>query len=214
MRNPFNQIPYVCKIKGYYNSFACYTGHGVFVSPEHVLTAWHNLSPKAGKAVWISNRRFLQEPLLTAVGENVRVDENIDLALMRLSRPLSRHFARVAHNFDPPEEVTFASGGYRFLKTSKGRYLKPNYSRRPDENGVRLFSDFEYAAKPRKGMSGSPILNSKGEIVSIHHGRDAQTERIRHFLPPIGNSMGVTPEKLFEFFKPYRKHVESCCPDI
>ncbi len=215
LTNIFNQIPYTCRILTLNGDGSFFLGSGAFVSPEHVLTAHHVIRHALQGAgdghvtIVKSGIPFYQEVYL---GDNVAKDRNLDVALIRLERPLSSSFLKVARDFDKDEPVRMASPGYWFTKKSRGRYLKPDYDHYPDENGTRPFSEFEFARMGKNGMSGSPIINDRGEIVSLYTAEVATIKRIRRFLPPIGNDVGITPRKLINFYERYRSHVEGFAP--
>lgn len=215
----FNQIPYTCKLINYHDGLPISSGCGVFISPNHVLTSRHVVkkSFKNSSVLTVVNSGFnsIKTSKICSndnfeVGFCLSSDPDIDIALITSPIPLSKIYLKIASSFnDKDTKTTLISPNYRFNRSSKGHYLGPNLDYRPDKNGVRPYTEFKFSNQPREGMSGSPIVNSQGDIISLLCAEATVIREIRKFGRPIGNNVGPTPEKLFEFYEPHRSHVES-----
>ncbi|MEM9470074.1 MAG: serine protease [Pseudomonadota bacterium] len=144
-------------------------GNGVFISSQHVITASHVVSH--AHEMWVGHLN------LGTSWELVANDENLDVSIISLPSPLSNAFCSLAYGmpqkrkwvFDAvkrsPNTRTFLASRAREKPAVEDTHLPVMTSVSYVGNGFT--EDFFLSLPPFKGLSGSPILNEKGEIISL-----------------------------------------------
>lgn len=213
MQNPFNQIPYACRLSHHFKNHSTNYGSGVFVSPRHILTAAHVIAQQPHITVQKTGWPGLIGPSarLELPRSIIAKNDNIDVALLRLPFALSAEFLKVATHFEKDASLTLATWRFRGVKTTSGHYMKPCYDVWPDITGARPASVFKQDTPLRPGMSGSPYINEQGEIVSIAVAISRVTQE-KTFWGWRGDDIGATPDKFIAFFEPHRAEVEAAYP--
>jgi len=156
------------------------SGALVALSPSHglVVTNWHVVEDAAGEVIVKFPSGF--RSLATILG----TDRDWDLAALAIDRPPGIAPIPLARNAPRPGELLWIAGyGRGSYRTSAGRctqYVAP---------GRNLpFEMVELDTAARKGDSGGPILNQRGELAGVLFGagwgRTAGTYcgRVRWFL--------------------------------
>ncbi|MCL2005179.1 MAG: serine protease [Planctomycetaceae bacterium] len=139
----------------------------------------------------------------SSFGAVVKTDLVWDLALVAISKPpASIPTLPIARTPSKPGEplwiVGFGSGLYRIAKGQCVRYLAPPEN--PKNGTVPLYEIMEVSVHARKGDSGGPILNQRGELAGVLFGSDmvqntagSYSERVNRFLMETRSNMAGLP---------------------
>ena len=110
----------------------------------------------------------------SSFGVIVKTDPKWDLALIAISKPpQSIPTLLIASTPSKPGDplwiAGFGSGAYRCVEGRCVRYMAPE---RPTDGTAPLNEIMEVSVSARKGDSGGPILNQKGELAGVLFGSD------------------------------------------
>jgi len=196
-------LPYVVRIIAFEPSGQSFgTGSYVGTYGEYgvVLTNHHVVHESGG-----SRLVHVHFPSgFSSFGAVIKTDELWDLALLAISKPpLSIPTLSIASTPARPGDqlwiVGFGSGDYRIAPGRCVRYLAP------DENAPNEL--IEVSVSARKGDSGGPILNQRGELSGVLFGSDmvrntagSYSGRVNRFLVETQRGMArlpARPETLF-----------------
>ncbi|MGH1457037.1 MAG: S1 family peptidase [Alphaproteobacteria bacterium] len=163
-------------------------GNGVFITPSHVLTAWHVISGAQKSGLEFSNHKGDTASMIDG-GYKSRKTEH-DLCIVELdktigadvyTRPVNRHLlsnidiqknGRIgtvfAKNIHGNKEVVADVMGTHFLNAAHPSFSQGDLHDNPTGMDINSLSYFE-TQEPllHQGHSGSPILNDDGYIISI-----------------------------------------------
>ena len=177
-------LPYVVRIVAFDSSGQSFgTGSYVGTYGEYgiILTNWHVVWETEG----LIHVHFPSG--FSSFGALIRSDMDWDLALIAISKPpqsvptlpISQTVSKPG---DPLWIVGWGSGSYRIARGQCVRYLAPKTPNAPHEI-------MEVDVSARKGDSGGPILNQKGELAGVLFGSDmvrntagSYCERVNRFL--------------------------------
>lgn len=152
----------LCTIKGDLGNRYTAKGQGAFIAPGRVLTAWHVV--KGTRNVRVIDSLGRESKMLR--GPHHQRDVKNDLAVITLQDPdVGSDFLDINFNstrFKSPLKGTLAT---RFTGEATFHPVERN-GVFPAENGSRLSVYFAFV-KSQQGYSGSPILDEKGQIVSV-----------------------------------------------
>ena len=138
----------------------------------------------------------------SSYGAVVKTDRLWDLALIAISKPpASIPTLPIARTVSKPGDslwiVGYGSGTYRIAEGRCVRFLAPEY---PKDGTPPLYEIMEVSAIARKGDSGGPILNHRGELAGVLFGSDmiqntagSYSERVSRFLVETQGSMAALP---------------------
>lgn len=182
-------------------------GNGVFITPSHVLTAWHNLRGQKTSAFTFKNSKDEQARIKTS--RHNRFNAETDLALVELDQPIGEDLYRRPIN----QHLLGAKGtqpnmlaGYFIEQAQTSQVKQTSYFGFSKKSYIALRSE-----KPlSQGYSGSPIYDQNGDIVSILSYGLGTAEEIRqmksgyegHEMQSIQKSnriLGTSPESLASF---------------
>jgi len=150
----------------------------------------------------------------SSFGAVIKTDELWDLALIAISRPpLSIPTLQIARTPSKPGDtlwiVGFGSGEYRMADGRCVRYLAPE---NPADGSAPLYEIMEVSVRARKGDSGGPILNQRGELAGVLFGSDmvqntagSYSERVNRFLMETRTGMVRLPERPETYFASIEK---------
>lgn len=188
----------VCKTETVKNGKR-FGGHGVLLQPDILLTSWHIING----AEKIIVRNGLGEEARPVRGDfNVR-DKSLDLAIMELSKPLSR---KVAVHTSTDTHLHNMAGFLVTRFTGKATVHKIGIDR------SRTILDFQEVASGQRsyvadiqvgpGYSGSPIFDARGRLGSILAGNAEVMIGNKLVVPENGYScFGVSPFRLAAFIQ-------------
>ena len=137
-----------------------------------------------------------------------------DLALVAISKPPSSiptlPIARTPSKpGDPLWIAGFGSGAYQIAEGRCVRYLAPE---NPTDGSAPLHEIIEVSVSARKGDSGGPILNQRGELAGVLFGSDmvrntagTYSERVNRFLMETRTYMERLPERPETYFASIEK---------
>ena len=199
-RQPSQQIlPYVVRIIAFDSggqSFGTGSFIGTYGEYGIILTNWHVVSETDGLVHVHFPSGF------SSFGAKIKGDQKWDLALIAISKPpqsipplaISQTSAK---KDEPLWIVGFGSGSYRIAEGRCVRYLSL-----PPDGSDPLFEILEVSVSARKGDSGGPILNQKGELAGVLFGSDlvqntagSYSGRVNHFLMATQSEMERLPER-------------------
>ncbi|MDR0521289.1 MAG: serine protease [Planctomycetaceae bacterium] len=181
-------LPYVVRIIAFdANGQSFGTGAYVGISGEYgiVLTNWHVVCETKG----LTHIHFPSG--FSSFGAVVRSDPKWDLALIAVSKPPQTiPVLPVSQTPSKPGEplwiAGYGSGSYRIAEGRCVRYLTPE---NPKDGSTPLYEIVEVSVSARKGDSGGPILNQRGELAGVLFGSDMVSntagsfcERVNRFL--------------------------------
>ena len=195
-QQPSQQIlPYVVRIIAFDSSGQSFgTGSYIGTYGEYgiVLTNWHVVSETDGLVHVHFPSGF------SSFGARIKGDKKWDLALIAISKPPQSipilTIARTpAKRGEPLWIVGWGSGSYRIAGGECVRYLSP-----PPDGNDSLYEMIEVSVSARKGDSGGPILNQKGELAGVLFGSDmirhtagSYNGRVNHFLAEAQSEMAA-----------------------
>ena len=203
-QQPSQQVlPYVVRIIAFDSSGQSF-GTGSFVGTygEYgvVLTNWHVVCETEPNR--LAHVHFPSG--FSSFGAIVKTDPKWDLALIAISKPpqsipmlpISQIPSKPG---DPLWIAGFGSGTYRCVEGRCIRYMAPE---RPTDGTAPLNEILEVSVSARKGDSGGPILNQKGELAGVLFGSDmirntagSYSERVNHFLMDTQDDMAHLPSR-------------------
>jgi hypothetical protein len=195
-QQPSQQVlPYVVRIIAFDPSGQSFgTGSYVGTYGEYgiIVTNWHVVSETDG-LVHVHFPESVHFPRgFSSFGARIKRDDKWDLALIAISKPPSEiPTLPIAQTPSKPGDplwiVGFGSGwkAYRIAAGECVRYMAPEY---PTDGTAPLKEILEVSVSARKGDSGGPILNQKGELAGVLFGSDmvrntagSYSERVNHF---------------------------------
>jgi hypothetical protein len=134
----------------------------------------------------------------------VKSDSDWDLALVAISKPpVSIPTLSISQTAPKPGDplwiAGFGSGAYRIAEGRCVRYLALDI---PKDGTAPLNEIVEVSVSARKGDSGGPILNQKGELAGVLFGSDmirntagSYCERVNRFLMDTQDDMAQLPSR-------------------
>jgi len=143
---------------------------GFFVTDRFVVTAYHVVSGKLDLTKRLALGLGRNQELEVKVYANgcqahvVQIDEEADLALLEVCRPFEATPASFQSEIHKDEEVLLIARPQRQKVVGRGTFFG-SYNL----NGIEYWSLKMLA---RDGFSGSPVYNSRGEIIGIFSGYD------------------------------------------
>ena len=193
-------LPYVVRVIAFDSdgqSFGTGSYVGTYGEYGVILTNWHVISETEGLVHVHFPSGF------SSFGAVIKGDRIWDLALIAISKPpLSIPTLPVSQTASKPGDplwiAGFGSGSYRIVEGRCIRYLAPD-----PKDGSTLPSDImEVSVSARKGDSGGPILNQKGELAGVLFGSDmirntagSYCERVNRFLMETQGKMAGLPSR-------------------
>ena len=150
----------------------------------------------------------------SSFGAIIKTDIVWDLALIAISKPpASISTLPIAKTPSRPGEplwiVGFGSGLYRIAEGRCVRYLAPE---NPGDGSSPLYEIMEVSVSARKGDSGGPILNQRGELAGVLFGSDmirntagSYSERVQRFLRETQGEIKALPTKPESLFASIEK---------
>ena len=207
---PSQQIlPYVIRLIAFDNNGQSF-GTGSYVGTHGgygiILTNWHVImeTPEEARLVHVHFPSGF-----SSFGAIIKSDHKWDLALVAISKPpqsiptlaISQVVSKPG---DPLWIAGFGSGTYRIAEGRCVRYLAPG---KPDDGTAPLYEILEVSVSARKGDSGGPILNQKGELAGVLFGSDmirntagSFCERVSRFLMETQGRMADLPSRPEAYF--------------
>ena len=168
-----------------------------------VLTNWHVVFTEQTEG--LVHVHFLSGPSgFSSFGAIVKSDPLWDLALIAISKPppsvpkltISQTPSKPG---DPLWIAGFGSGSYRMAAGNCVRYIPLEI---PKDGTAPLYEIMEVSVSARKGDSGGPILNHKGELAGVLFGSDmvrntagSYCERVNRFLMDAQEEMAGLPSR-------------------
>lgn len=158
----------VCLVRNHQNGPQDFGGNGVLILPDLLLTSWHIV--KGGKDISVTNGEGKTAQLQRGSKLN-RKDEELDIAILELSRPLSANIVRL-------------DGAKSCLEKLKGTLMtRYNGQAAQYETGVDATRDGHCMQSPLQdrntflsrikscpGYSGSPLFDSEGRLCTVLSG--------------------------------------------
>ena len=208
-------LPYVVRIIAFDSSGQSFgTGSYVGTYGEYgiVLTNQHVVSETSDNRVAHVHNRLVHVHFpsgFSSFGAIVRTDDLWDLALLVISKPPpSIPTLPIAQTPSKPGDTLwiagFGSGLYRIAEGRCVRYLAPE---NPKDGSPPLYEIMEVSVSARKGDSGGPILNQKGELAGVLFGSDmirntagSHCDRVSRFLIEAQNGMARLPVRPETYF--------------
>ena len=207
---PSQQIlPHVVRIIAFDSngqSFGTGSYIGTYGEYGVILTNWHVVSETEG----LVHVHFFSGPLwFSSYGARIKGDDKWDLALIAIAKPpQSIPVLAIAQNpakqGDPLWIVGFGSGAYRIAKGECVRYLAPT-----PESPKEVM---EVSVSARKGDSGGPILNQRGELAGVLFGSDmirntagSYSGRVNYFLTGAQSELARLPDRPESYFATIEK---------
>jgi len=162
-----------------------------------ILTNWHVIAETKED----ENLVHVHFPFgFSSFGAIIKSDKTWDLALIVISKP-PQSLPTLPISQMPPKPgdplwiAGFGSGSYRIAGGRCVRYLAP-----PDKPGV--YEIVEVSVSARKGDSGGPILNQKGELAGVLFGSDmirntagSYSEQVNRFLMDTHSKIERLPSR-------------------
>jgi S1-C subfamily serine protease len=210
VQQPSQQIlPYVVRMIAFDSggqSFGTGSYIGTYGEYGIILTNWHVVSETNG----LVHVHFPSG--YSSFGARIGGDDKWDLALIAISRP-PQSIPILTISQTPAKKgdllwiVGFGSGSYRIARGECVRYLAP-----PKDGTDPLYEILEVSVSARKGDSGGPILNQRGELAGVLFGSDmiqntagSYSERVNHFLRDTQGKMTNLPERPESYFATIEK---------
>ena len=196
-------LPFVVRIIAFDpggQSFGTGSYIGTYGEYGVVLTNWHVVSETDGLVHVHFPSGF------SSFGARIKGDKKWDLALIAISRPPQSIPALTiaqtpARQGDPLWIAGFGSGSYRMVGGECVRYLALP-PENPNDGGALLYEIIEVDVSARKGDSGGPILNQRGELAGVLFGSDmvrntagSYSGRVNRFLMEAQGEMARLPER-------------------
>jgi len=204
LQQPNQQVlPYVVRIIAFDSSGQSFgTGSYVGTYSEYgvVLTNWHVVcETEPNRLVHVHFPSGF-----SSFGAVVKTDPKWDLALIAISKPpQSIPTLSIAQTPSKPDDplwiAGFGSGTYRCVEGRCRRYMAPE---RPTDGTAPLNEIIEVSVSARKGDSGGPILNQRGELAGVLFGSDmirntagSYSGRVSRFLRDTQGDMESLPSR-------------------
>jgi len=204
LQQPNQQVlPYVVRIIAFDSSGQSFgTGSYVGTYGDYgvVLTNWHVVCETGPNR--LVHVHFPSG--FSSFGAIVKTDPKWDLALIAISKPPQSIPAVIIAQTpskpgDPLWIAGFGSGTYRCVEGRCVRYMAPE---RPADGTAPLNEIIEVSVSARKGDSGGPILNQRGELAGVLFGSDmirntagSYSERVNRFLMDTQGEMASLPSR-------------------
>jgi len=207
-------LPYVARIIAFDSSgqsfgtgsyVGTYGEYGVVLTNQHVVCETEN-----------SNLVHVHFPSgFSTYGAVIKTDPKWDLALIAISKPPpSIPTLTIAQSPSKPGDplwiVGFGSGSYR---EAAGRCVRYMSLETPKDGTAPVNEIMEVSVSARKGDSGGPILNQKGELVGVLFGSDlvrntagSYNGRVNRFLSETQNRMAGLPNRPETLFASIEKN--------
>jgi len=205
-QQPSQQIlPYVVRVIAFDSdgqSFGTGSYVGTYGEYGVILTNWHVICETEG-LVHVHFPLDFSSFGFSSFGAVVKSDRIWDLALIAISKPpLSIPTLPVSQTASKPGDplwiAGFGSGAYRIVEGRCVRYLAPD----PKDGSTLPSEIMEVSVSARKGDSGGPILNQKGELAGVLFGSDmirntagSYCERVNRFLMETQSEMARLPSR-------------------
>jgi S1-C subfamily serine protease len=134
----------------------------------------------------------------SSYGAIVQTDPKWDLALIAISKPpLSVPTLAVAQAPSKPGDplwiVGFGSGSYR---EAEGRCVRYMPLENPKDGIAQLNEIMEVSVSARKGDSGGPILNQKGELAGVLFGSDLIRNTAGSYCGRVNRFLSETQDRM------------------
>jgi len=196
-------LPFVVRIIAFDSngqSFGTGSYIGTYGEYGMILTNWHVVAETNG----LIHVHFPSG--FSSFGARIKGDKKWDLALIAISKPPQTIPAlpisqTPAKQGDPLWIVGFGSGSYRIAEGRCVRYLALP-PENPHDNSALLYEIIEVSVSARKGDSGGPILNQRGELAGVLFGSDmvrntagSYSGRVNHFLMETQGELARLPER-------------------
>lgn len=156
----------VCQVRGHFPLHDT-AGQGVLLLPDVFLTAWHIVRGADRVSVFnAASERALLQP-----GTTIRKDEDLDLALFELSRPLSGMRVPLGgdkHNLARLKGTLMTRYNGDAAQYAAG--VDPTWAGRRMQDPARKQNSFVSALNSQCGHSGAPLFDSKGRLCTVLHG--------------------------------------------
>ena len=208
-------LPYVARIIAFDSNgqsfgtgsyVGIYGEYGVVITNQHVVSETENNR--------LAHVHFPSG--FSSFGAVIKTDDTWDLALIAISKP-PQTIPTLRISSTPPKPgdplwiVGFGSGSYRSAEGRCVRYLAP-----PShiKDGIaHPYELLEVSVSARKGDSGGPILNQKGELAGVLFGSDmvrntagSYSERVHRFLSDTKEKMASLPSRPETYFAAIEKN--------
>jgi len=191
------------------------TANGSFITPNHVLTSWHIIERAKHGDIIVSNDNHEYTFMTPTPAEDILHSATDDLAIIKLDAPLSKNCHLPPVHVDTLEdkvsEQTLLVAAFQnqvFIGHAVENANLTNGYR--DSKGItERFAGFATRAPIQPGFSGAPIINEKGEIISVLSGMPESKEYIEKLIASgtsdrsIKPFVGPTPKTLAEFASPF-----------
>ncbi|HEY9874263.1 MAG TPA: serine protease, partial [Candidatus Obscuribacterales bacterium] len=178
-------------------------GSGVIIAHKgdtyYVLTSAHNFPKNQDLSYQIVTPDREKYPVKL---EQAKIFPGVDLALVQFSSPKTYQVATLAkYNFKNRQSV-FSSG---WPAASQGSQVKPSrrfaaglifdkqssYFFAKDSNSFTQGYELVYTNNTAGGMSGGPVLDSRGRVIGIHGRAEAEINQKSYDKIQIGLSLGI-----------------------
>jgi len=201
-QQPSQQIlPYVVRIIAFDStgqSFGTGSYIGTYGEYGVILTNWHVVSETDS----LIHVHFPSG--FSSFGARVKGDDKWDLALIAISKP-PQFIPALTISQTPAKQgdslwiAGWGSGSYRIAEGRCVRYMALEI---PKDGSAPLNETIEVSVSARKGDSGGPILNQKGELAGVLFGSDmirntagSYSGRVNHFLSETYSVMAYLPSR-------------------
>ena len=209
-------LPYVVRIIAFDSNGQSFgTGSYVGTYGEYgvVITNWHVV----GETETNNRLAHVHFPSgFSSFGAVMKTDDTWDLALIAISKP-PQTIPTLPISPTPPKPgdplwiVGFGSGSYRSAEGRCVRYLAlPGHLK---DGTAHPYELLEVSVSARKGDSGGPILNQKGELAGVLFGSDmvrntagSYSERVNRFLIDSKEIMASLPNRPETYFAAIEKN--------
>jgi len=203
------ELPYVVRLIAFDSNGQSFgTGSYVGTYGEYgvILTNWHVVFTEERETEGLVHVHFPSG--FSSFGAVVKSDPLWDLALIAISKP-PPSIPMLTISQTPPKPgdplwiAGFGSGSYRLAAGRCVQYIPPE---RPKDGTAPLYEIIEVSVSARKGDSGGPILNQRGELAGVLFGSDmvrntagSYCVRVNRFLTETYNEMDLPsrPETYF-----------------
>ena len=185
-------------------------GTGFLIGQDSLLTNHHNVvhdeygALTGAVAEFDFQLGFQGDPLIRrCLTDPVEGDAEHDWAILKLDAPVNRPALRLGSQFDLALDDTLVivqhpAGGFKQFA------LEPLAVRLVDENRV------QYVADTQQGSSGSPVFNSRMDVVALHHAEAEATVDVDGVPTVVWRNQGIRISRVMvaldELGIPYSGH--------